>query len=103
MLNWYAFISLTATWLCIVTMIFIGIKQFREVRRPRNSFTRLRYYLLLLPILIGIGAALRLERLHEQLHTQYTGVVTRASIGGTMVIVAATVLVLLIYTYRAKQ
>lgn len=103
MLNWWALISLLATWACIFTMIFVGIKQFREVRRPKNGFTLLRYYLLFLPMIVGVGSALRIERLNQQLHTRYTGVVTRASIGGTLVIAAATLLILSIYTYRERK
>lgn len=103
MLNWWAVISLVATWVCIVVMGWIGFRQFRETRRPRNGFTLLRYYLLLLPVIVLIGASLRIERLYQQLHTVYSPVITRASIGGTMIIVAATVFMVLIYTYKERK
>jgi hypothetical protein len=103
MLNWWALISLVATWACIATMLWVSVRQWREVRRPRNGFTLLRYYLFLLPLVVTLGAALRVERLYEQLHTHYAGVVARASVGATLIVVAATVFMVLIYTYRERK
>jgi polyferredoxin len=103
MLNWWALISLITTWGCIGVMAWIGGRQFREVKRPPNGFTRLRYYLLILPLIVMFGAALRVERLYDQLHSHYSPVVTRASLGATLVIVGTTIFMVLIYTYRERK
>lgn len=102
--NTYNFVSLVTSGFCIVAMLLISIRQMAEVRRPRNGFTMLRWYLLILPLIVTVGVSLRLERLVEIIHqSPVNSAAARASVGVNIVIAALTLLLILIYTYKEKR
>lgn len=103
-INILALTGLITSIMCLWVMGYIVIQQFGEVRRPRNAYTRLRWYLLLLPTVFIAGVGLRLQRLYETLHTPYNdGSTTRSFIGGVIIIISATLIMWLIYTYKEKN
>lgn len=104
MLNKYILSYLIASLLCMGVMLFVTIKQFNEVRRPKNAFTRLRWYLLLFPLLILLGIALGIPRLVVSLHANLSGgeLVARV-VGGIVMLIAISLLTLRIYTFREKD
>lgn len=103
-INILALFGLVTSVMCLAVMGYIVVQQFGEVRRPRNAYTRLRWYLLLLPTVFIAGVSLRLQRLYETLYIPYdNGSTARSFIGGVIIIISATLIMWLIYTYKEKN
>ncbi len=103
MLNFYILAYLITTIGAMLALCYIMLRQFKEVRRPKNTFTRLRWQLFWLPTVILLGLVLGIPRLVESLFLKIeSGQIPRV-IGGIIVISGFTWLLLRIYTYREKQ
>jgi hypothetical protein len=103
MLNIFALVYFLSTLVCMGALVYIMVRQYKEVRRPRNAFTQLRWRLFWLPTIILLGLALGLPRLYVTLHAHLdTGQIVRV-IGGVTVLVGITLLILGIYTFKEKQ
>lgn len=99
--NIYNLVSLATSLFCILTMLLISIKMFEENLRPDNGFSRLRRYLLAVPVVVMVGVGLRLERLFETLHAPIAdGAALRASMGVNLVIATITILFILIALFK---
>lgn len=90
--------------LCGLAIMFYVIpKQIKEVRRPKNEYTRLRWYLLAIPLIYSLALVLRLPRLLEILdHPHDNLAAALASLSGTAIVLSFALFVLLIYTYKEK-
>lgn len=57
--NWYSFTGFIVQLYLLVTFTYLIFRQYGEVRRPRNGFTRLRWYLLTIFIISFLSINLR--------------------------------------------
>jgi predicted permease len=103
MLNLYILLYLVVTLACMGTLVYVMIRQYGEVRRPRNAFTQLRWRLFWLPTIILIGLGLGVPRLAANLHASFTTGQLVRIIGGIIVLVGITLLILGIYTFKEKK
>lgn len=103
MLNLYILLYLLVTLACMGTLVYVMIRQYREVRRPRNAFTQLRWRLFWLPTIILVGLGLGLPRLFANLHEAFTGEQLVRIIGGIIVLMGITMLILGIYTFKERK
>lgn len=103
----YALVTLA----CMSVLAYVMTRQYREVRRPRNAFTQLRWRLFWLPTVILAGLALGLPRLFVVLfpaleaNSIMTVIASQAVrvVSGIIVLVGITLLILGIYTFREKK
>lgn len=102
MLNLYILAYILVTLACMGTLVYVMIRQFKEVRRPRNGFTQLRWRLFWLPTIILVGLALGLPRLVANLHETFTPGQLVRIVGGIIVLGGITLLILGIYTFKEK-
>lgn len=87
----------------VLLMLRVLPRQVRETRRPKNGFTRLRWYLLALPLIYSLAVILRIPRLFQILHAEHPNLVsTIASLSGSVIILSFAVFVYLIYTYKER-
>lgn len=102
--NLYILVYLVITIAGMAALLYVMWRQYAEVRRPRNAWTKLRVYLFLLPTLIFFGLLLGLPRLFQIVNTPFTdsGQAVR-TIAGMIVLAGFSLLTLLIYTYREKK
>jgi predicted permease len=103
MLNLYILIYLLVTLACMGTLVYVMIRQYREVRRPRNAFTQLRWRLFWLPTIILFGLGLGLPRLYANLHEDFSSGQLVRIVGGIIVLVGITALILGIYTFKERK
>lgn len=110
-INFSLLAYLVVTIACMSVLLYATIKQYKETRRPRNSFTALRWRLFFLPAVILFGLFLGLPRLltilfpsleTNQLITVIASQPVRV-MGGIIVLVGITWLILGIYTFKEKQ
>lgn len=106
MVNLFILAYLIVTIVCMVALAYVAIRQFKEVRRPRNSFTKLRWRLFLWPMVILFGLVLGLPRLLSlilpELQLPFDDTNMRV-IGGIIVLISITWLTVSIYTYKGKE
>lgn len=111
MVDFYILVYLLLTVVCMGVLVYVMVRQYKEVRRPRNSFTQLRWRLFWLPTIILVGLALGLPRLFVILFPHLAGnpimqvVASQAVrvIGGITVLTGITMLILGIYTFRERK
>lgn len=103
MLNVYILAYLVVTLACMGTLIYVMVRQYREVKRPRNAFTQLRWRLFWLPTIILFGLSLGLPRLVTNLHEDFTTEQLVRIIGGIIVLAGVTMLILGIYTFKERK
>lgn len=103
MLNIYILLYLLVSVSCMLVMALVLFLQFREVRRPKNSFTRLRWRLFFLPALIVASLALGLPRLFDSLYLPPSGGQVLRVISGMVMLSSFTLLIFSIYTYKEKK
>lgn len=96
---------------CMAVLGYVMMRQYKEVRRPRNAFTQLRWRLFWLPTIILIGLTLGLPRLFfiimpnlatNSVMKVVTGQGVRV-VGGITVLIGITLLILGIYTFKEKR
>lgn len=103
MLNLYILLYLLVTLGCMGTLVYIMVRQYKEVRRPRNAFTQLRWRLFWLPTIILVGLGMGLPRLFANLHQDFAPGQLVRIVGGIIVLVGITALILGIYTFKEKK
>lgn len=103
MLNFYILAYIAVSLACMATLVLVMVRQFKEVRRPKNGFTSLRWQLFWLPTVILAGLLLGMPRLFTSLHAHYDGGQLLRVIGGIIMLIGITLLILGIYTYREKN
>jgi predicted permease len=103
MVNPFILTYTMVTVVCMAVLVYVMIRQYKEVRRPRNSFTQLRWRLFWLPTIILVGLGLGLPRLVANIHQDFTPEQLVRVVGGIIVLVGITVLILGIFTYKEKK
>jgi predicted permease len=103
MLNLYILFYLLVTLGCMASLAYVIVRQYKEVKRPRNAFTQLRWRLFWLPTVIFIGLSLGVPRLLANLHEDFTPEQLVRIIGGIIVLVGITLLILGIYTFKERK
>lgn len=103
MVNVYVLLYLLVTLACMATLVYVMFRQYKEVRRPRNAFTQLRWRLFWLPTIVLVGLGLGLPRLFANLHEDFAPEQVVRIVGGVIVLVGITALILGIYTFKEKK
>ncbi len=103
MLNPYIFLYLLVTLGCMATLVYVMVRQYREVKRPRSPFTQLRWRLFWLPTVILIGLAMGLPRLFANLREDFAPEQLIRIVGGIIVLAGITLLILGIYTFKERK
>ena len=103
MVNWFIAAYLLTTALCMLIMLYIMQRQFKEMMRPRNGFTRLRIYLFISPTVIFLGLALGFPRLLENLYIPTEAGQNVRIVAMIIVLSVFSLSKLLIYTYKEKE
>lgn len=103
MLNPYILLYLVVTLGCMATLVYVMVRQYKEVKRPRNAFTQLRWRLFWLPTIILFGLSLGLPRLLANLHEDFAPEQIVRIVGGVIVLVGITLLILGIYTFKERK
>lgn len=103
--NVWALVSLLIKMASLGTILFYIIpKQFREVMRPKNWITPLRWQLLLL---FGFSIISALPALSYQVIRTFggesPGLRNMASISGNLSTLATTILLYMVYNYKKKD
>lgn len=101
--NPYILLYLLVTLACMGVLFYVMVRQYKEVRRPRNAFTQLRWRLFWLPTVVLLGLSLGLPRLVDNLHEDFSAEQIVRIVGGVIVLVGITLLVLGIYTFRERK
>lgn len=102
-INFFILAYLLVTLGCMASLVYVMVRQYKEVRRPRDAFTQLRWRLFWLPTVILFGLGLGLPRLLDNLHEDFTSELLVRIIGGIIVLVGITSLILGIYTFKERK
>lgn len=103
--NWYLLVGVIITLIAIVPLIvYIIPKQFHEVRRPKNEFTRLRKLVLSGEIFMMLAMIPGVPRSIQVLDIPPANNFAKlVAITNRLPYVAMMVILVLIYNYRDKR
>lgn len=105
MKNYYLLFSIIITFLALTPLVLYVIpKQFTEVRRPKNEFTKLRKLVFLSEVFLALAMIPGLPRSFQLLSVPPVNNWAKvATISNKLPYLATMVILILIYNYRDKE
>lgn len=101
--NPYILFALVSTILSILIILPAIPRQYAETKRPRNEFTKLRWYLLAMPLVYIVCVLPRIPRLIQLIDDPpASGLAAVTTIGTSIGLLVFALFIDLIFTYRAK-